>query len=76
MKEKVIQLNKSVYELCTGDPEVSAILAGLGFTDITKPGMLHTAGRFMTIPKGAVMKKINMDIIKQEFIKCGYEIRE
>ena len=33
------------------------ILAEIGFVDILKPGMLNTAGRFMTIPKGAAMRK-------------------
>ncbi|HPZ52307.1 MAG TPA: DUF1858 domain-containing protein, partial [Clostridia bacterium] len=51
--EKVIDLNKTVFELCNEDPAIKDILADSGFTDITKPGMLQTAGRFMTIPKGA-----------------------
>ncbi len=51
MKEKIIQLNKTVYELCSKDPEVAVVLAEIGFTDITKPGMLQTAGRFMTFRK-------------------------
>ena len=29
------------------------ILSDMGFTDITKPGMLNTVGRFMTLDKGA-----------------------
>ena len=34
------------------------MLAELGFSDIAKPGMLESVGRFMTIPKGAALKKI------------------
>jgi hypothetical protein len=76
MERKIIDLKKSVYELCRGAPDVAAILETVGFKDITKPGMLATAGRFMTIPKGASMKKINLENIKQAFIEQGYEIKE
>jgi len=71
---KKINLSKSVYEICTENPEVIEIMKDLGFESITNPGMLKTAGRFMTIPKGAAMKNISMDKIKEEFAKKGYEI--
>jgi hypothetical protein len=48
----------------------------LGFTDITKPGMLNTAGRFMTLPKGAAMKGIGLDVIKTAFEKNGFTVHE
>jgi hypothetical protein len=48
----------------------------IGFKEITKPNMLNTMGRYMTIPKGAKMKGFNIDDIKNEFIKRGYEIKE
>ncbi len=61
---KKLDLNKSVYELCQEYPELIDILAGLGFTEITKKTMLHSVGKIMTIPKGAKMKGISMmDII-------------
>ena len=75
MNDKILDLVKSVYELCSTAPETAEILAGLGFTDITKPGMLQTAGRFMTIPKGAAMKKINLDTIKKAFEDKGFTIK-
>lgn len=77
MKEAYsIDFNKSVYELCRENPRISEMLQNLGFKDITKTGMMETAGRIMTIPKGAAMKKISLDYIKDEFIKEGYEIVE
>jgi len=76
MDEKVINLNKTVYELCNNNSEIPNILKELGFKDITNPGMLNTAGRFMTIPKGAAMKKIPIETIKESFINHGYEIKE
>jgi hypothetical protein len=71
-----IDFNRSVHDLCKEYPEVKNILAELGFSDITKPGMLETAGRFMTIKKGSIAKGIDIEKIKQEFIKRGYEIKQ
>lgn len=72
----MIDFGKTVYELCSADSEIAEILVEIGFKDIIKPGMLGTAGRFMTIPKGAAMKKINFEIIKEAFHSHGYEIKE
>ncbi|MGX1081292.1 formate-dependent phosphoribosylglycinamide formyltransferase (GAR transformylase) [Bacillus sp. SLBN-57] len=48
---KKIDLDDSVYKLCTLHPELKAVMKDAGFQNITKPGMLETAGRIMTIPK-------------------------
>ncbi len=76
MEDKILDLNKTVYELCTADSGIAKILAEVGFVDITKPGMLATAGRFMTIPKGAALKKISLETVKEVFIAHGYQIKE
>jgi hypothetical protein len=75
MRAKSIDFNKTVYELCSADPKIVELLVSIGFNDIAKPGMLNTAGRFMTIPKGAAMKKISLEAIKQVFIENGYEVK-
>jgi hypothetical protein len=74
MGEKQLKLSKSVYELCNEYPELPNLLATIGFKDITKPGMLSTMGRFMTIPKGAVAKKIDLNFIIQTLQENGYEV--
>ncbi|HHW24839.1 MAG TPA: DUF1858 domain-containing protein [Bacillota bacterium] len=76
MDSKVLDLNKTVYQLCSADPEVKVILAEAGFVDILKPGMLETAGRFMTIPKGAKAKGIDLEVVKKLFAEHGYSIKE
>ncbi|HPB17938.1 MAG TPA: DUF1858 domain-containing protein [Clostridia bacterium] len=48
----------------------------LGFNKIVKPGMLNTAGRFMTIPKGAVLRKIDIAVIKKTLKEQGFDIIE
>jgi len=64
MENKNLDLSNSVYDLCRNNPELVDLLYDMGFTDIKKPGMLSTAGRFMTIEKGAAMKKLNFDEVK------------
>lgn len=73
---KVIDSSKSVYDICKENPDVIEIMKDLGFTNITNMGMKNTAGRFMTISKGASMMKIPMDKIKEVFSQKGYEIKE
>ena len=72
--EKVLDLSASVHTLCEKHPELPSILQAIGFTDITKPGMLNTAGRFMTLPKGAAMKKIPMEMVLNCLREAGYKI--
>lgn len=76
MEEKRIDLNESVYSLCKEHPELTGILADIGFKDITKPGMLASAGRFMTIPKGAAMKKLDLDKIIRQLAGNGFSVRD
>jgi hypothetical protein len=72
----IIDFSKTIYDLCSESEGIAGILAEIGFKDITKPGMINTAGRFMTIPKGAKAKGFDIDEIKKEFIKRGYELKE
>ncbi len=74
MERIKLDLKDSVYELCKIHPDIIDILINLGFKDIIKPGMLQTAGRVMTIPKGAASKKIDMEVIRQAFLEKGYEV--
>ena len=71
---KTIDLRKSVHEICTAYPEVKAIMAELGFAEITDPLVLNTMGRVMTIPKGAALKKVPLDRIVAAFQVKGFEL--
>lgn len=72
---KVLDLSSSVFELCSQYPELIDFMKDLGFTDIVKPGMLNTAGRFMTIPKGARMKGLDLGEITRQLEKAGFTIK-
>ena len=72
--EKLIDLKKSVHDLVKADPELKTVLAELGFKDIVLPGMLETAGRFMTIEKGAKMKQYEISDIIKKLEDKGYKV--
>lgn len=69
-----LDLNKNVAELCGEYPELKQIMSDLGFKDITKPLVLNTMGRMMTIPKGAAMKEIPLEKIVQVLRERGFEL--
>ncbi|MEK4045717.1 DUF1858 domain-containing protein [Paenibacillus sp. FSL H8-0048] len=71
-----LKLDESVFELVTRHPEIVEIMVELGFRDIAKPGMLQTAGRFMTLSKGMKLKKIELETVRLAFQRHGFEIIE
>ena len=74
--KKIVDFNKTIYELCTEDPFIIEIMKEQGFEQITKQGMLQTAGRVMTIQKGARMRSIELTDIIQTFEKHGYVVKQ
>lgn len=72
---KEIDLTRSLYELAQEHPEVVEIMWSLGFQAIKKPGMLQTAGRYMTIPKGAQLKKIPLEQVLEAFKAQGFNVK-
>jgi N-dimethylarginine dimethylaminohydrolase len=73
---RVIDLSRTVYELSRENPDIVDIMKDIGFESIVNPGMLNTAGRIMTIPKGAAMKGISMERIKEALQQKGYQVIE
>ena len=72
--EKVLDLKKTVAELVEENPEVSEIMAGIGFKEITNPVALNVMGRIMTIPRGAAVKGIDLAKVIAAFEERGYQV--
>lgn len=72
--EKVLDLKKTVAELVEENPEVSEIMAGIGFKEITNPVALNVMGRIMTIPRGAAVKGIDLAKVITAFEERGYQV--
>ncbi|MGI6155246.1 MAG: DUF1858 domain-containing protein [Enterococcus lemanii] len=69
-----IDFSKSLYELVNQYPVVKDLMFEVGFKDIIQPGMLQTAGRYVTIPKGAKLKKIPLDQVITAFEAKGFTV--
>ncbi|MFA7573020.1 MAG: DUF1858 domain-containing protein [Lutispora sp.] len=56
------------------NPDVIEIMKSLGFESITNPGMLNTAGRFMTISKGAAIQNERDYTAAKDLEPAGYKV--
>lgn len=72
--KKHFNRNDTIYQITKQHPDIIDILANLGFSEITKPGMLSTVGRVMTLSKGAMMRGIDLEEIYRTLEAAGYEI--
>ena len=72
--EKILDLKKTVAELVEENPEVSEIMAEIGFKEITNPVALNVMGRIMTIPRGAAVKGIELSKVIAAFEERGYQV--
>ena len=71
---KIIYLTKNVHDLVKEYPELIPIMKELGFTRITEKTALNTLGRFMTIPKGAMMMHIDMGKVISTLLAHGFTL--
>lgn len=70
----VINVNDKIYHLIKQDENLKQVLFDLGFEEILKPGRLETVGRFMTLKKGAIMRDIDLEWVKEQLIEKGYGV--
>lgn len=73
---KIIKSTDKIFDIAVKYPDVINIMVELGFEDIAKPGMINTAGRIMTIEKGAKLKGIAWEEIERKFNEHGYIIEK
>lgn len=58
---KEINLDQTLLSIVSQYPELIDLLYDFGFTQIKVPGMLQTAGRFMTLRSGCELRKIELE---------------
>lgn len=71
---KEINIDRTLSNIINEYPELLDILYECGFTQIKIPGMLQTAGRFMTLRSGCELRKIDMITLKHKLLEFGYEL--
>ncbi len=74
--DKIISLTDSIFSLVKKDEEVIKIMEILGFEGMTNKNTINTVGRIMSLAKGAKFKNIDVKIIKDEFEKHGFIVKE
>lgn len=73
---KEVDLKKTIFELSKEVDDFQLHMIKLGFDGISSKTSLHTVGRFMTLEKGANIKGIGIDSIRQYFVRLGYKVKE
>lgn len=71
---KNINIDEPVASLIEKFPNLKNILKDLGFTEITNPLALSTVGKMVSIKKGAKIKNIDLDLIKEKLKEEGFNI--
>lgn len=67
---------ETIFRLVQEHPQLQAILASVGFTEIVKPGMLATVGRFMNLRQGSSLRKIDFQTLPDRLRENGFELKE
>ena len=73
---KIVNFNDSLANILKQYPELLDNLYDFGFTQIKAPGMLQTAGKFMTLKMGCELRKIDVSALEDHLISLGYTINE
>ncbi len=71
---KNINFDEPVASLIEKFPNLKNILKDLGFTEITNPLALSTVGKMVSIKKGAKIKNIDLDLIKEKLREEGFNL--
>lgn len=74
--EKEINLDLSLYEILNQYPELIDVFYDFGFTQIKLPGMIQTAGRFMTLRQGCELRKLNINTLIDTLLINGYTVKK
>jgi hypothetical protein len=72
---KELNLDETLISLVSKYPELIDILYDIGFIQIKLPGMIQTAGRFMTLRSGCELRKIDIKELSTKLKENGYEIK-
>lgn len=73
---KNISINEPVASLVEKYPDLKNILKDIGFSEITNPLALSSLGKIVSIKKGAGIKNIDLDLIKEKLQEGGFNLIE
>ncbi|MCF7926136.1 MAG: DUF1858 domain-containing protein [Candidatus Izimaplasma sp.] len=67
-------MNTKIYTLINTYPTLKQVLFDLGFKDITKPRMMQTVGRIMTLKKASTAKDVPLKIIEKALNAADFNL--
>lgn len=73
---KEINIDNTLSNIINEYPALLDILYDCGFTQIKIPGMLQTAGRFMTLRSGCELRKIDITFLNENLLKFGFKLQD
>jgi hypothetical protein len=76
MAEKTADLNKTLYELTTEQPELIEVLFELGFMGVKNPVMRETHGKQMTVKAGCGHLGLDLEQVAAALRAKGYTVIE
>lgn len=75
MEAKVIDLDRTLYDLTTEHPELIDALFELGFMGVRNPVMRETHGKQMTVRAGCGHLGMDIDKVKAALTAKGFEVK-
>lgn len=73
---KIIDGNRTVYDLIQEYPELKPVLVEIGFKPLSNDKMLNTVGRMMPLNSGAKQIKLSLDDLKIALRKEGFDLQD
>lgn len=73
---KMIDGNRTVYDLIQEYPELKPFLVEIGFKPLSNDKMLNTVGRIMPLNSGAKQIKLSLDDLKIALRKEGFDLQD
>lgn len=74
MTEKILDLDKTLYEITGQYPELIEILFGLGFAGVKNPVMRETHGKQMTIRAGCGHMGLDLEQVAAALRAKGFTV--
>ncbi|MBI5361200.1 MAG: DUF1858 domain-containing protein [Planctomycetes bacterium] len=71
---KQLDLSKTLYELTEEYPELTGILADIGFLGIKNPIARNTLGRMTTLPEGCKKQGKNLTEVIEKLKDKGFTV--
>ncbi|WP_028328683.1 DUF438 domain-containing protein [Brachyspira alvinipulli] len=73
---ELIDINDTVYNICSRYPKLKEALYELGFNNIKNPIMFNTAAKVITLKGALKFKKINFNKLKHKFNEYGFDLKK